>query len=236
MTLRHVHGAEQPRVRACGYVRVSTETQRDVGVSLEVQQEKIAAMCRLHDLELVDLVVDGGESASSLNRPGMTRLLALVDARAVDTVIVAKLDRLTRSVRDLADLLDRFARRGCSLISVGENLDTASASGRLVMNIMASVSQWEREAIGERTAAALQHLKTLGRRVGGVPYGYEVGADGRHLEPNAAEQDLLALMRALRAEGRSFQAIADELNRRGLTTRRQSGWRYQYICSLLQRP
>jgi site-specific DNA recombinase len=77
----------------------------------------------------------------------MVRFLSLVDAGAVDIVIIAKLDRLTRSVKDLAELLERFTRRGVSLVSVADSLDTRSAAGRLVLNIMVSVSQWEREAI-----------------------------------------------------------------------------------------
>ncbi len=78
----------------------------------------------VHSAELTDIIVDGGESAKSLNRPGMARLLALVDAGEVRTVIVAKLDRLTRSVKDLCTLLERFERRGVALISVAESLDT----------------------------------------------------------------------------------------------------------------
>ena len=96
----------------------------------------------------------------------MARLLALVDAGAVDTVIIAKLDRLTRSVADLAELLKRFERRGVSLVSVADSLDTRSAAGRLVLNIMVSVSQWEREAIGERTRDAMRHKRAKGERVG----------------------------------------------------------------------
>ena len=85
----------------------------------------------------------------------MARLLSLVDAGAVDAVIIAKLDRLTRSVKDLAELLERFNRHDVSLVSVAESLDTGTAAGRLVLNIMTAVSQWEREAIGERTRDAL---------------------------------------------------------------------------------
>src|SRR5215471_4455866 len=98
-------------MKAVGYVRVSTDKQADRGVSLDAQAEKIRAMAVVHNATLVDLIVDGGESAKSLNRPGMTRLLAMVDAGEVQTVLVAKLDRLTRSVKDLCTLLDRFERR-----------------------------------------------------------------------------------------------------------------------------
>ena len=99
----------------------------------------------------------------------MERLLSLVDSRAVSTVIIAKLDRLTRSVKDLAELLERFTRRGVSLVSVADSLDTRSAAGRLVLNIMVSVSQWEREAIGERTRDAMHHKRANGERVGRSP-------------------------------------------------------------------
>ena len=100
-------------------------------------------MAVVHNATLVDLIVDGGESAKSLNRPGLARLLAMVEAEEVHTVLVAKLDRLTRSVKDLCTLLERFERRGVALVSVAESLDTGSAAGRLVLNIMTAVSQWE---------------------------------------------------------------------------------------------
>jgi site-specific DNA recombinase len=136
-------------MRAIGYVRVSTDKQADRGVSLEAQAEKVRAMGVVQGAELLEIIVDAGESAKSLNRPGMARLLAMVDARAVDAVIIAKLDRFTRSVKDLAELLERFNRRGVSLVSVAESLDTATAGGRLVINVMTAVSQWEREAISD---------------------------------------------------------------------------------------
>jgi site-specific DNA recombinase len=126
-------------MKAIGYVRVSTDKQADSGVSLDVQIERVKAMAVVQGAELVDVLVDGGQSAKNLDRPGMARLLGMVDSRSIDAVIVAKLDRLTRSVRDLGELLERFARGGVRLISVSESLDTGTAGGRLVLNIMASV-------------------------------------------------------------------------------------------------
>jgi hypothetical protein len=105
-------------MRAIGYVRVSTEKQADFGVSLEAQSEKVRAMAVVQGAELVEVIIDACESAKSLNRPGMARLLSLVDAGAVDIVIIAKLDRLSRSLKDLAELLERFTRRGVSLVSM----------------------------------------------------------------------------------------------------------------------
>src|SRR5579872_201041 len=89
-------GAMLSTMRAIGYVRVSTDKQADHGVSLEAQEAKIRAMAVVQGSEIVELIVDGGESAKNLNRPGMERLLSLVDSGKVQTVIIAKLDRLTR--------------------------------------------------------------------------------------------------------------------------------------------
>ena len=215
-------------MQAIGYVRVSTDKQAERGCSLDAQAEKIRAMAVVHGAELLDIIVDGGESAKSLQRPGMERLLALVDSKKVDTVIIAKLDRLTRSVKDLCVLLEQFERRGVALISVAESLDTGSAAGRLVLNIMTAVSQWEREAIGERTRDAMGHKRRQCERIGNIAFGYRLAADGVHVEPDDTEQAALARIRELRPSY-TLREIARDLNEQGLRTRRGSAWRHEYV-------
>lgn len=222
-------------MRAVGYVRVSTDQQADLGVSLDAQSAKVRAMAVVQGAELLDVIVDAGESAKSLSRPGMKRLMQLVDAHGVDTVIIAKLDRLTRSVSDLAELLKRFEKRGVSLVSVADSLDTRSAAGRLVINIMVSVSQWEREAIGERTKDAMRHKKARGERVGTIPFGYQLASDGVRLELNPPEQTTLIRMNALRARKLTLREIAAQLNKDGRRTRRGTAWRFQYVAESLRR-
>jgi site-specific DNA recombinase len=222
-------------MQVIGYVRVSTDRQVEKGVSLEAQAEKIRAMAVVHGAELLDVIVDGGESAKSLLRTGMTQLLELVDGRKVQAVIVAKLDRLTRSVRDLCELLERFERRGVSLISVAESLDTGSAAGRLVINIMTAVSQWEREAIGERTRDALRHKRGCGERVGNINYGFRLAADAKHVEPDPEEQAVLVKIDELRTRHRSLREIAAALNDKGWRTRRGSAWRHEYVKALISK-
>ncbi|HYW45190.1 MAG TPA: recombinase family protein [Bryobacteraceae bacterium] len=219
-------------MKAVGYARISKQNER--GVSLESQIAKIRAMAEVQGAELVDVIVDDGESARSLERPGMLRLLALADSSLVSAVIIAKLDRLTRSVKDLAELLERFSRRDVALVSVAESLDTATASGRLVMNLLISVSQWEREVIGERTRQALQFKKSLGQRIGGIPYGFQLAPDGKHLEPTAAEQFVLTRIRLLRSQGYSLRAIAHNLNGDGYTTRKGTAWHHVYVDEMLK--
>jgi DNA invertase Pin-like site-specific DNA recombinase len=113
-----------------------------------------------------------------------------------------------------------------SLISVAESLDTGSAAGRLVITIpWQLVSQWEREAIGERTRDALHHMRSNGQRIGNIAYGYRLAADGCHLEPEPHEQAVIAKIRHLRERRRTVRAIAADLNATGLRTRRGTAWR-----------
>lgn len=207
------------RTRAVAYVRVSTEKQAEVGQSLEAQRAKVEAYASLYDLELVEVVVDAGVSAKTLNRPGLVRALAMLESGAVNALVVVKLDRLTRSVRDLGELVERYFAAGESaLLSVSEQIDTRSAAGRLVLNVLASVSQWEREAIGERTSVVMQHKASRGEYTGGrAPYGFR--SEGGHLVPVEAEQAVLSAARDAAAKGLSLRAIAKVLEARGLLTR-----------------
>jgi DNA invertase Pin-like site-specific DNA recombinase len=218
-------------MRAVGYARVSTDKQAEQGVSLEAQSEKIRAMAVVQGADLVDIIVDAGESAKTLERPGMGRLRALVESGAVEVVIIAKLDRLTRSVKDLAELLERFQKRGVALVSVAESLDTGSAAGRLVLNIMTAVSQWEREAIGERTQTALAHKKAHRRVYNHVPYGFT--RDGDALVPLEAEQAVAGRIRLLRANGWALRRIAEALNADAIPTKQGGRWFAQTVKDVL---
>lgn len=227
--------------QAVGYVRVSTSEQAQSGLSLDAQRRKIEAQATLSDLQLVDVLEDAGESACTLKRPAMTELLARVDGGQVDVVIIGKLDRLTRSVKDLSTLLERLAKakradgsKGVDLISTAESLDTSTATGRLVVNIMASVSQWEREVIAERTSAALQELKAQGRTTGRPEYGYRADADGRLVE-DENEQAVIRRVAELRDEGASWQAVADSLTKEGVRTRKGSAYSRQGVHYLARK-
>jgi site-specific DNA recombinase len=208
------------RTRTVAYLRVSTDKQADRGVSLDAQRAKVAAYAELYDLELVEVVVDAGASAKTLDRPGLARALGMLrKGGEADALLVVKLDRLTRSVRDLGELVERhFAPGKAALLSVGEQIDTRSAAGRLVLNVLASVSQWEREAIGERTAAAMQHKAACGEFTGGeAPFGWRVVDE--LLEPVESEQTVIAEARRLRAAGLSLRAVARELDAVGMRSR-----------------
>src|SRR5579872_6327967 len=138
--------------KTVAYARVSTEDQLRHGVSIEAQESRLRAFALGTDRKLSEVIIDEGQSAKTLARPGLRRILEGVRRREIGAVLVLKLDRLTRSVRDLGELLALFSRTDTALVSVSESLDTASAAGRLMVNVLGSVAQWEREAIAERTA------------------------------------------------------------------------------------
>lgn len=227
--------------RTVGYIRVSTDKQAEHGISLEAQRAKLEAYAALYDLELVVIEVDAGESASSLERPGLQRALKMLRANKADALLVVKLDRLTRSVRDLADLVERYFASGKrALLSVGEQIDTRTAAGRGVLNILGSVGQMERELIGERTAAAMAHLRTTGQRYSGrAPYGYRFvgapGLDSQRLEIDEEERANLTVARELRAAGLSYAAVAATLTERGIMARCGKPWGKRALAGALSR-
>jgi site-specific DNA recombinase len=202
--------------RAIGYIRVSTDKQADQGVSLDAQKAKIEAYAMLYDLEMVDYVVETG-SAKNTDREGLQDALQALIRGEAEALVVVKLDRLTRSVGDLGRLVEGYFQKH-ALMSVSEQIDTRSAAGRLVLNVLASVSQWERETIGERTSAAMQHMKSQGQYTGGKPpYGFRL-VNGELLE-NFEEQAVLALVQKYRAKGLSLRKIAQALADKGFKSR-----------------
>lgn len=232
------------KTRAVAYLRVSTVEQAEQGVSLDAQRAKVEAYAALYDLELVAVEIDAGVSAKGYRgglektlarRPGLDRALGLLRAGEADALLVVKLDRLTRSVRDLGALVEHYFASRWALVSVSEQIDTRSAAGRLVLNVLASVAQWEREATGERTSAALAHKRARGEYTGGrVPYGWTLADDGVRLRPVASEQQAISVARDLRANGLSLRRVGRELAERGLTPRTGRHWHAKTVRDLLR--
>lgn len=230
--MRKRHRTQTESTRVVIYARVSTAGQADSGLSLSDQRERAEAYAKLYGLQVIDVVEDAGASAKTMNRPGLLRALAMLKAGEADGLVVAKLDRLTRSVRNLGELLDRYFADGrYALLSVGEQIDTRTASGRLVLNVLASVAQWEREAISERTTHALRQKRKRGERVGTVPYGLRAEADGKVAE-DPEEQAVLMRMQSLRARGTSLRGIVAELNRAGPPARGKK-WHLTSVARML---
>jgi DNA invertase Pin-like site-specific DNA recombinase len=228
------------RTRVVGYIRVSTEEQAAEGVSLAAQEARLRAYAVACDLDLVAVEVDAGVSAKGLRRPGLEAALARLDRGEAGGLLVAKLDRLTRSVRDLGALLDGYfgpdAPGRHQLLSVGDAIDTRTAAGRLVLNILTTVAQWEREAIVERTRAAIAHKRSQGERIGTIPFGMCLHPDGRTLIPDFLEQEAIGEILRWRGAGRSLRWIAAELDRLEVPTKAgRSKWSHTTVAKILER-
>jgi DNA invertase Pin-like site-specific DNA recombinase len=166
--------------------------------------------------------------------------LSLLKDGHASGLLVTKLDRLTRSVRDLGDLVERYFTTQCALLSVSDSIDTRTAGGRLVLNVLASVSQWEREAVGERTRDALAHLRSSGVRLGGEALGWRrceaTDDEGRKVvEGIADERETVAMILALKREGKSLRAICRALAGAGRRSKKGGRWSPKVVRSILIR-
>ena len=185
---------------AIGYVRVSTEEQATEGVSIEAQSDKLRQYAALYDIDLVDIVVDAGISGETLKRDGLQRALVALKAGEATALLITKLDRLTRSVVNLGQLIDEYFQEH-QLLSVADHIDTGTANGRLIINVLSSVSQWEREIIAERTVASLGYMKAQRRTYNHVPLGFR-DSDGLLVEVDE-EQLIVAEVLEMRDSGAS---------------------------------
>ena len=221
--------------RAIGYIRVSTDQQRESGLGLEAQRAAIEeTAARLH-LLLTAVHVDAGLSGSLAidDRPALADVLSTV--RRGDTIIVAKRDRLARDAF-LSVLIEReVAKKGGRILSAaGEGTDRDDPSATFTRRILDAVAELERALIAARTRAALKAKRARGERAGTEPYGFRVNGDGGTLHPYLPEQQILTLMQDCRGAGFPLRAIADELNRAGHRTRTGSPWRFEYVRSALR--
>ena len=227
-------------MKIAAYCRVSTSRQAEVGVSLEAQEAKIRAYCDAHGHELVALEVDHGLSAKSMaGRPALGRALALLKSGAAEGLVVLSLSRLSRSTRDLAELVEttfsagKGKRRAAALISLNEGFDTGTPTGRMLVTVLGALAQLEREIVSERTGECLRYLKTQGRRTGSIPYGKRVVPGTKMLEIDEVEMIFVTLARQLRAQGLTLRAIAAELDRQGYHSRNGKPWLSPQIARMV---
>lgn len=201
-----------------GYVRVSSEEQAESGQSLDSQSEKIEAYCAMRGLNLVEVAVDAAVSGGKplASREGGRRVLDALKRGRAGGVVAVKLDRVFRSTVDCLATVECWTKMGHTfhLIDLGGMaIDTSSAAGKMFLVMLAGMAEFERSIGGERTSAILQAKKSRNEFTGGAaaPYGFGVAADGKSLEPVAAEQKTIARAHELDKEGLSLRGIASKL-------------------------
>lgn len=218
---------------AIGYIRVSTQSQANEGVSLEAQEAKIVQWCKANDYELVKVYVDAGISGKRMD----TRkelLLALASLKKGMALVSYSLSRLARSTKDALQIGEAVAKKKADMVSLTEQIDTTTAAGKMMFQMLSVLAEFERNLVAERTSNSLQHKKRTGQVYTNItPYGFEA-IDGKLVQVEQ-EVAVVAEIQAARAARTTLQAIADNLNNRGIPTKTGKTWAPATIHRLMKR-
>jgi site-specific DNA recombinase len=218
------------------YCRVSTDEQAREGVSLDEQQERLKSYCRAMGWNEEPLIfVDDGYSAKDIDRPQLNRLLNQVKKGTISKILVTKLDRLSRRLLDLLKLIDTFQEHNVSFISISESFDTNTPSGRLTLQVLGAVAEFERERIRERVFENMLHAANQGKWLTQNPYGYRL--ENKELviyEPEA--QIVRKVYDWYLNKGLGYYAIAKKLNEEGIPSRQKKEWSIRAIKLMLTNP
>lgn len=204
------------------YTRVSTNKQEKEGVSLETQLDKLHAYCTLKDLDNAKEYMDVG-TGRNIERKGFKQMMKDVKSGRIKNIIVFRLDRLTRSVSDLNMLLKKLEEYGCGLHSATESLDTSTANGRLMVNLIGVLAQWESETISERVIVNMDEIASRGIWQSKAPYGFYIG-DDRKLKLKEDEASLLREAFDLIFDGESLTSA-----RRIMIQRHNVNWSTNFL-------
>jgi DNA invertase Pin-like site-specific DNA recombinase len=190
-------------VNVIGYVRVSTDEQADKGAGLEAQRIAIRTEAERRGWTLVAMYDDAASGKSTNGRGGLTAALIAVESGGADGLVVAKLDRLIRSLADFSALMERSRKRGWELVVLDLNVDTTTPTGEAMANMLAVFAQWERRVIGQRTREGLAVKRAQGVRLG---------------RPCTLDPEVRTRIKNMNATGKSRAAIARTLNAEGIPT------------------
>jgi len=217
---------------AIGYLRVSTAEQR---LGPKGQAKELERWAAREGVTLLAVFVDQGLSGARplSERPALLAALAALTERGAGVLVASKRDRMARDVVIMRGIEAETEKSGATVRTADGTSDASGSAGTISKGLFDLLGQWEREVIRERTTAALAVKKARNERVGTVPFGSRLAADGVTLEPDPAEQATLATMRALRAQGLSLRAVVDELNAT-LTPCRGSRWHLTSVARVLR--
>lgn len=219
--------------KTIGYIRVSGKKQRDDGLSLGVQEKRIEDYCKMFNLNLIDVKCDTVSGKNIKARPALKEILEMVSSGQVTDIVIVKLDRLARNVRQTYEIAELLKNHNCNLHAVTDKIDTSTAMGKAFFGITAVFAEMERELIAERTKSILDDKRKLGEVIGTVPYGYK--RDGAKLIQNVQEQRVIARLRYLRAMGLSYINISKCLAKEQIRNRKGTLFPPDHIRLILSR-
>ncbi|MCD6108984.1 MAG: recombinase family protein [Thermoplasmata archaeon] len=216
------------------YTRVSTEDQAKEGFSLDAQLDKLRAYCKARGWEIAGEYVDDGYSGRNTKRPAYQRMMQEMDKW--DGLLVIKMDRIHRNSKNFMIMMEQLRENNKEFISMTESLDTSTAMGRFVMDIIQRIAQLESEQIGERVYVGMeQKAKTNGGILGfNIPYGYDY-VDGK-LVINKDEAEIVKKIYQWYLEGHSMGEIAETLVKQDVPTKKQGFWAKKTVSTILKNP
>lgn len=218
--------------RVAIYCRVSTEEQATEGYSISAQLQTLRQYSQLYGWEIAEEYVDEGISGKNIKgRPAMTRLVADVEKEKFQAVLVWKISRLSRNMLDTLTLLDKFEDYGVKFISYSENFDTGSPIGRLVVQLMASIAEMERNTLSENVKLGMTQRAREGSWNGGVVFGYD--SVNKELVVNEDEAEVVRQIFEMYASGKGLKAIANHLNKAGFHTKHNRHFSINGIATIL---
>lgn len=221
--------------KAIGYIRVSTDQQAEEGVSLDAQKARISAWCAANDYELVAVFDDAVSGGAEIDkRRGLLLALDAVKAHKAVALVVFKRDRLARDVMNAAMIERLVSKVGAKVVATDGGGNGDAPEDFLLRGIQDVFAQYERMLIRFRTKAALAHKKANNEKYAPVPFGYREALDKR-LEVVAAEADLVAQIVKQRESGRTLQAIANDMNQRGVVGKQGGKWYPSTVKVILAR-
>lgn len=216
------------------YTRVSTDDQAKDGFSLDAQLNKLKSYCHARDWEVFDIYVDDGYSGRNVKRPAYSKLLDDVDHW--DVLLVLKMDRIHRNSKNFMMMMEELKKRDKEFVSMMESLDTSTAMGRFVMDIIQRIAQLESEQIGERVYIGMDQKASSNQGYLGfnIPFGYDY--KDNHLIINKNESDVVEKIFSMYLDGKSLGYISDWLNNNKIKTKRGGVWAKKTISSILKNP
>lgn len=203
-------------MKIAAYCRVSSMNQVD-GSSLETQQQQIKGYCAMKGFQLVQVYVDAAISGGKRidERPEGSKLMQSIRSGEVQGMVIAKLDRAFRNTINCLETVDELDALSVSLHIVdlgGSSVDSQSPAGRFMLTVLAASAEMERQQIKQRCNTGRAQHKADGKRIGEIPFGYDLDPDGETLVENATEQEAITLVQQLRSNGETLKAIANRLD------------------------
>lgn len=228
-----VRRAEHKTQQAVGYVRVSSLEQAEGGISLDAQREKIRQWSALHSAELLGIYEDAGVSGTVAARKGLEKALTTaIENRAV--LVVYSLSRFSRSTLDTLQMVSKLLDADANLVSISEQIDTISATGKMIFRVLSALNEFEADLGRERTKLALDYRKSKGLKTGGlVPFGYDAVGEDKKLVENPTEQRIVRIILRKKAKGMKLLAIANYLNSKGYQTKKGGKWYAQTVKNVI---